>query len=250
MSALRIALAGFVVSAATLVGLAGPAQAAACQRGTGVTVVVQGQGFNSVRCVSSGGTASSNFGAAGHSLTRVASQPGFVCKVDGRPNIGCQNTPPSDAYWGLYWSRGDGGGWSYSNSGVGSLRVPNGGWVAFVFQDGGRRSPSVTPLGPAPAPKPKPTAAKPTAAKPTATAAKPVTPKPSATASAKPKATPSSTPSAEATAAATASSDEPIKPTGSTTDESSPALLWVAGGLALVLIVAGVVVARARATRS
>ncbi len=248
MRSVRIALAGLVVAAATLVGLAAPAQAAACQRGTGVTVVVQGQGFNSTRCDAGGaGTASGNFGAVGHSLTRVSSQPGFVCKVDSRPSVNCQNTPPTDAYWGLYWANGKGGGWSYSNSGVGSLRVPKGGWVAFVFQDGGRRSPSVTPLGPAPAPKPKP---KPTAAKPTATAAKPVTPKPSATASAKPKAKPSSTPSAEATAAAASSSDQSIKPTASTTDDSSPALLWVAGGLAIVLIVAGVVVARARATRS
>ncbi|MCL3820328.1 hypothetical protein [Aeromicrobium wangtongii] len=89
-------------------------------------------------------------------LTPVDRQPGFVCRVDGAPDsAGCVNTPPSDAYWGLFWSDGRSGTWTYASEGVGSLKVPAGGWVALVFQDSPDRSlPAVVPTGstaPAPA---------------------------------------------------------------------------------------------------
>lgn len=156
----RTRLGGAVV--ATLVGLAaavvatsGPAAASgACAKGTGVTVVVG----SSVSCDANGGSpASNNFGDAGHSLTYV-NDSSFVCKVDGGPSSAvCARTPPSNAYWGLFWSNGTSGTWTYASSGVASLKVPTGGWVAFVFQNSSSRTPpGVTPLAAAPPAQPKP----------------------------------------------------------------------------------------------
>jgi hypothetical protein len=149
------------VLAATLIGVAGgvvatsssATAAGACAKGTGVTVVV-GSG---VGCDSNGGSpAASNFTDAGHSLTYVDNSS-FVCKVDGSPNIGCARTPPTDNYWGLFWSNGTSGKWTYASAGVSSLKVPTGGWVAFVLQKSSTTVfPGVTPLAAAPA-KPKPT---------------------------------------------------------------------------------------------
>ena len=48
-----------------------------------------------------GKTAAAQFAAAGFALTRVQRQPGFVCRVEGKPaEDPCVNTPPTDAYWG------------------------------------------------------------------------------------------------------------------------------------------------------
>lgn len=127
------------------VGLAvpAPAQAATCSSDTGVSVVVDfsgaGDGGIQSACVVDGGgdTANSLFGAAEHTLTRVQSQPGAVCKVDGvREADQCAQMPPTNAYWGIFWSDGS-GGWIYSTEGVDSLNVPDGGSVAFAWQDGG-----------------------------------------------------------------------------------------------------------------
>ena len=132
---------------------AGPASAAACGAGTGVTVVVN----SSVRCdPSAGGSAASNFNDAGHSLTRTRKFPGFVCRVDGVPaSDPCVTASPANAYWGLFWADGKGGGWVYSDLGVDSLTVPAGGWVAWVFQSTNSTVyPGITPYT-APAAKPK-----------------------------------------------------------------------------------------------
>jgi hypothetical protein len=144
--------------AATLLGVAavavvpvGPAAAAACSAGSGVSVVVNGD----VRCDGNGGgTAMSNFRDAGHSLQDYR---GFVCRIDGSPSAAsaCSGYPPADAYWGLFWSNGTSGTWTYSGEGAGSLNIPNGGWVAFVWQDSNtKRYPGVKPVAAAPAPKP------------------------------------------------------------------------------------------------
>ena len=54
------------------------------------------------------------------------------------------STPrPTDAYWGLWWSDGQSGSWSYSPSGAGSLTVPEGGYVAFAWQSGSKAPPGV-----------------------------------------------------------------------------------------------------------
>ena len=252
MVSARALVAGLIGVAATVIGFAAPAQAAACTRGTGVTVVVQGQGLNSTTCVSNPPRTAWEIFEVHHSLQRVASQPGFVCRIDSRPDIGCGTTPPSNAYWGLYWAH-SGGSWSYSTSGAGSLRPNTGDWIAFVFQDGGRRSPSMTPLGPvAPKPKPKPTSAGPTTSKPTAT--------PSATPSAKASdaakksdekksdSTAGAAPGSDETAAGTSKDD--VRNTSADVNESSAALLWVAAVLGVGLVAAAVVIARARSQRS
>jgi hypothetical protein len=152
---------------------AAPATAASgfCPRGTGVTVVVdRGSlgGGTSVGCDPRGaGTAASTVvPRAGFPLSYVTRQPGFVCRVAGVPDASresCGATPPADAYWGLFWSNGRSGTWTYSSVGVGSLQVPAGGFVGWRWQDGGGRAvPGTRPVstvaaGPTPQPSPRPT---------------------------------------------------------------------------------------------
>lgn len=167
LRALRVLPAAVLGAAATVALPAAPAHAAACEPGTGVTVVVDFGplgGGTKVACDAggAGSRASDVTERAGFSLDFVASQPGFVCKVAGKPSSEpCQRTPPTDAYWGLFWSDGD-GGWTYSSLGASSLKVPAGGSVGWRWQNGGSRdNPSAAPNGgstsePAPEPSPKP----------------------------------------------------------------------------------------------
>jgi hypothetical protein len=254
-------------SAAGVVAASGPAAAAACATGQGVTVVVGSK----VSCDADGGSpASGNFKDAGHSLTMVDRQPGFVCRVDGVPAAAsCVNTPPGDAYWGLFWSNGTSGTWTYASQGAGSLKVPAGGWVAFVFQNGGAKTyPGVDPVSaasapaasakPAAKPKAQPTPKAPTrpSVTPGATArpgAKATTPSTAPT-SARPTPTPGTTPTASATPSATApapaasptaeaapgdeaDSTEPVERTSAeTADGVSGPLGWVAVALVIALL--------------
>lgn len=135
---LRALAAVLLGTTAGAVALASPAHAAACPAGTGVTVVVN----SSVGCdADGGGRASDNFSAAGHQLRFASRAPGFVCRVDGAPaDDPCVEASPSDAYWGLFWSDGTTGSWTYSSLGVTALKVPKGGSVAFVFQGSSRRT--------------------------------------------------------------------------------------------------------------
>jgi hypothetical protein len=98
--------------------------------------------------------------AAGFSLSYVSSQPGFVCRVNGQPGgtqEDCGETPPANAYWGLFWSDGDPATWVYSSEGVGSLDVPEGGSIGWRFQDGGtRENPSSPPTADKKSPSPQP----------------------------------------------------------------------------------------------
>ncbi len=179
---LRTRLAGLVAvalaAAAGLLGLgAAPAAAAYCSGG-GVNVVVDFQGLGggvAKGCDPNGGgkTAEKIFGAAGFSLRYAQRQPGFVCRVQNKPgNDPCVNTPPADAYWGLFHSDGRSGRWSYSSSGVGGLKIPEGGFVAFSWQNGGAQdAPGAAPVNQQPSPKPtkSPAPTKPTS-KPTKTA--------------------------------------------------------------------------------
>ena len=148
---------------ATLVIPAAPAQAAACAPGTGVTVVVEfgALGGGSPVACSPGGAgdaADDVTERVGFSLDPVASQPGFVCRVEGKPaSDPCQRTPPQNAYWGLFWSDGK-GGWKYSSTSAGSLKVPAGGSIGWRWQDGGGTDyPATAPnRGTAPEPEPAP----------------------------------------------------------------------------------------------
>ena len=163
---LHIARLAAVVLATAAAGLglvtstSAPATAAACPSASGVTVVVDhgslGGGVEQV-CNQSGGgnAAASNFTGAGFSLTYVQQQPGFVCRINGQPaSDPCVRTPPSNAYWGLWWSDGRSGSWTYSSLGAGSLTVPDGGYVAFAWQSGSQ-NPRTSPPPRTPAIRPR-----------------------------------------------------------------------------------------------
>jgi hypothetical protein len=162
----RLAAAVLTTAAAGLglvVGTSAPATAAACSGATGVTVVVDhgalGGGVEVVCNPSAGGKASSLFTGSGFALTYVQRTPGVVCRINGQPaSDPCVNTPPTNAYWGLFWSDGKSGSWSYSSLGAGSLTVPDGGYVAFAWQTGSQNAPNVAPTphpsNPPPAPSP------------------------------------------------------------------------------------------------
>ncbi len=156
-------VAAALVVATGLVGLAAaPASAAFCS-GSGVNVVVDFNGLGGgvqKGCDPAGANRSADrvFPAAGFGLTYAQRQPGFVCRVKQAPQSDpCQNASPANAYWGLYWSDGKSGKWSYSSSGVGGLKVPQGGFVAFSWQNGGAADPpGAAPTNNQPAPKPQP----------------------------------------------------------------------------------------------
>lgn len=166
-------LGALAVSALLGMGLgsvaAAPAQAASgrCSAGHGVTVVVDfgplGGGVHTACDPDGGGEPAAQVTAhVGFDLDYVTSQPGFVCRIDGFPGSDaedCGDTPPPDAYWGLFSSDGDPATWSYSSEGAGSLDVPDGGSIGWRFQDGGdREDPGAPPTQAEQKPSPQPSA--------------------------------------------------------------------------------------------
>jgi hypothetical protein len=159
-------VAAVVLTAATTALPVAPAHAAACTSADGVTVVVDyhelGGGVGQVCDAGGAGKrAAAQFADAGFALTRVQRQPGFVCRVQGKPaSDPCVNTPPADAYWGRWWSDGKSGGWTYATQGVDSLTVPKGGSVALSWNGSASKSaPGVAPAkhtSPSPSPTPTP----------------------------------------------------------------------------------------------
>ncbi|SKB07861.1 hypothetical protein [Aeromicrobium choanae] len=268
----RVLAAALLGVAAGPASLSAPAHAAACGGAQGVTVVVG----SSVGCDSDGGgRAASNFTDAGHQLKFASRAPGFVCRVDGAPaSDPCVEASPVDAYWGLFWSDGKSGEWTYSSLGVSALKVPQGGSVAFVFQGSSSRTwPSVRPPV-ATAPQPtrattRPTSgtskpgakdqprAKDSTARTTATAApKGAVPGSSVTPSAgtspttsvpTPSATPSTGPTPSASVPTTSGGDETVagapavEPTAGEagSDTTSPAALVAGVGVVVLLAAAG-----------
>ncbi len=204
-----VAGAVLALAAGLAPGLAAPAAAASCS--DGVTVVVDfgalGGGAKAT-CIKGGqgSAAATLFGKAGHSLTYVQRQPGFVCRISGKPTQEqdpCVNTPPASAYWGLFSSSGKTGTWAYATSGAGTLKVGKGGSVGFAWQSGSRVQPGIAP--PKQEPKPEPSKATKAPAS-TPPSAAPTTPAPSAS----PTETattpsPSASPSAEGATSASAS---------------------------------------------
>ncbi|GAA3551718.1 hypothetical protein [Nocardioides daeguensis] len=206
---LRTAAATILVAAAVVLLPQATATAAACSGSAGITVVVDsnqlGTGI-SAGCDPDGGTAANNFADAGYAIeySQAAGMSGFVCKVNGRPADGdCTET---DAYWSLWWSDGKDGTWTYASRGVGSLRVPDGGYVAFAWHQGSGRAvpPDVVPtprvVEPKPTPSPSAAGTSGSGGKKKPSATKKPTPKPSAgatstspTASATPSPSPSAT---------------------------------------------------------
>lgn len=231
----RLVVAALVVAATSLgvVATAPQASASTCSDADGVSVIVDfkqlGGGVQGTCVDGAGQKASALFPAAGFGLEYVQSEPGFVCRVALKPdNQACADTPPNDAFWGLWWTDGRSGTWSFSNYGVGSLKVPAGGSVAFAWKQG---SASATPPGVrAPVPPtaaPTPTSspsAKPTKKPSSKPSSKPARPASSA-ATPSPSAVPSSAPSSSAATDTPSTSVEP-SPSGSlsasTTAAGSP----------------------------
>jgi hypothetical protein len=172
----RLVAAAALAAAAGAVVPSAPASAATCSSADGVSVVVDfhelGGGVRTA-CVADGGgrRASDLFPAAGFPLTYVQRQPGFVCTVSGAPaDDPCVNTPPADAYWGLWWSDGKSGSWTYASTSAAGLTVPDGGYVAFSWNGSSTRSaPGAAPAPHQTQPTPTPTAT-PTHASPSPTA--------------------------------------------------------------------------------
>ncbi len=157
LAALALVASGLVLQSQV------PAVAAGCTGSTGVTVVVDhhqlGGGVQQACDADGGGKAASTvFPDSGFPLTYVQRQPGFVCRVAGAPSSDpCVNTPPASAYWSLWWSDGKSGTWTYASTGVGSLTVPDGGYVAFSWQgQDGKAAPGVTPTPRAASSSPSP----------------------------------------------------------------------------------------------
>ena len=160
---MRLAAALGLVAAGLVLQSQAPAAAAGCSGSTGVTVVVDhhqlGGGVQQACDADGGGKAASTvFPDSGFALSYVQRQPGFVCRVSGAPaSDPCVNTPPAGAYWSLWWSDGKSGTWTYSSTGVGSLKVPDGGYVAFSWQgQDGKAAPGVTPTPRAASSSPSP----------------------------------------------------------------------------------------------
>ncbi len=133
-----------VVITATAPAPAGAAagSAAACSGATGVTVIVdfnELDGGITAACDADGAgkSASEVFVDAGYPLTYVQQDPGFVCTISSKPaDAPCARTPPPTAYWSLWWSNGESGRWVYATSGVNTLEVPDGGYLAFAWHQG------------------------------------------------------------------------------------------------------------------
>ncbi|HEX3931928.1 MAG TPA: hypothetical protein VHW64_14585 [Nocardioides sp.] len=257
-----------------------PAEAAGCGSGGGVRVVVDFHQLSSkgpsTACDAGGGgdAASAIFAAAGHRLTFVVDEP-FVCEVDGAPSTSCARTPPSDAYWSLWWSDGTSGTWKYAAVGVASLHVPDGGYVALSWQKGNAQVPprvaptSHNPGSPTSSPTTQPTShpsshptRSPSSGPSTSTSSAPATPSDSPSSpsgghthlggsTAKPprhpSATPSATPSASPGASATGEAGGAL-PTGSSGGGSGSGGVpgWVAPVAVLLVFAAGGAVTLAR----
>ncbi len=263
MRLLRL-LAAALLAGGLVLGISpGPAAAAVTARSgvctsadTGaVTVVVDfaslGGGV-STRCAT-GLTAASRgsdaLAAAGFSFASVSSQPGFACRVNGRPTAdesiisdgnadyheACAGTPPADAYWSYWKSSGD-GSWDYSSSGLTASRVKIGGFEGWSFSTGAKVAPAFTPITevvappPPDPPPPDPLPADPPPADPPPPAPQP-TAAPQLTAGAQPPAvattanstrtTATVTPTGNPHSGSTASTSEPA-PTQIETDPTTP----------------------------
>lgn len=245
----RLAAAVVMTAAAGVAVSAAPAHAAACSGSTGVSVVVDfrelGGGVQQACAPDGAGrTAASLFSQTGFPLTRVQSQPGFVCRVSGAPsNDPCVQTPPDTAYWGLWSSDGMTGDWGYASRGVDGLTVPDGGAVGFSWKQGSGAAappgaaPGTRAVAPAPSAASQPKTKKPASKKPaTGSSDKPTpapepsptkppisatrTPSPSPSASGSPTVAPTRAPTAKPTTAAKAA--KPTKPSG--TASAAPAV--------------------------
>lgn len=205
--------------------LAPAATAATCSGSGGVSVVVDYRELGGgivTGCAPGGGgrSAASIFESAGVALSYATRQPGFVCRVNGAPTSDpCVNTSPADAYWGLWWSEGSSASWTYSSQSVGGLTVPDGGSVAWSWQQG-RTDGAVPPGVGAPVTEkstPSPTASP----SPSRSPSRSPSPTPVPTPSSTPARTPSPSPSTQPPVPSDSPSATP-QPSSDATPSASP----------------------------
>ncbi|GAB2957983.1 hypothetical protein GCM10027184_01100 [Saccharothrix stipae] len=139
------------------------ARAADC---AGVTVVVDfralGGGVQTGCAPGDPASGTAALSGAGFGYTFAARQPGFVCRVNGKPGSDpCVNTSPPTAYWG-YWHGQPGGSWVYSGTSASAHDPAPGSVEGWSF--GAGEQPGIAP--PAPAPKPTQPAPQPPAPEP------------------------------------------------------------------------------------
>lgn len=158
----RLLVAAFAAVGLSLISA--PPAVATCTSSGGVTIVAEFRelgGGTAESCNPSGGgqVAARLITGAGMAITYAQRMPGFICRIAGVPTEDpCVNTSPESAYWGLYWTDGTSGKWTYSSLGVTALKIPAGGSVGLAWQGSGvRGAPTVAaPLGQAPKPTPSP----------------------------------------------------------------------------------------------
>ena len=104
---------------------------------SGVTVVVDfrslGGGVQTGCAPGDPASGTAALTAAGFGYTFASRQPGFVCRINGKPSSDpCVNTSPTTAYWG-YWHGRPGGSWVY---GLADLRSAKRNWKIRPDQRG------------------------------------------------------------------------------------------------------------------
>ena len=266
--------AGSAVAVALVLGPTAPVPAAAATRPC-VGMIVDGRlAGGSLRTGCATGDPRSGLAAltdAGFSYAFVPRQPGQVCQIDGLPE--CSRNG-SDTYWS-YWHRTKGTHrWIYSGEGAATYDPEPGDTEAWVWQEGGKRQPpdiafgtlcpqaAATDLEPSDPPMQAPTAKQTTTASPTGTAdVQPLPdltttppalkPSPATATSTEASTTPptaASTSPPTTTAAATSESSPHASPVASTDDGGGPPWAGLAVGVAVVALLGGAAVARARRT--
>lgn len=124
---------------------------------TEVTVVVAGHGIG---CAEAGLTGAQALEAAGFPVTRVQTQPGFICRIAGTPaEEPCVRTPSASSYW-AYYHADLGGQWAYSQFGADNRRPAAGTVEGWAYGAGAVPGPvpglPVDDPGPQPEPDPQP----------------------------------------------------------------------------------------------
>ncbi|MDQ3502552.1 MAG: hypothetical protein M3486_02885, partial [Actinomycetota bacterium] len=139
---------------AVLAGPAPAAQAASCEAGAGVTVVVDFAALSGgvgTRCAAGDpDTGVQALTGAGYSPERAVQERSgyFLCRIDGKPaSDPCQRAASSSAYWS-YWHAKPGGTWSFSNTGPGTFDPAPGSVEGWAY--GAGKPPSVAPPAAAP----------------------------------------------------------------------------------------------------
>ena len=162
-----LVIATIAAALISTVGTVARAAAGECAPGDGVTVVVDFAAFGEavdVGCAP--GSPPSGFealGAAGFEVTRVQSNPGFVCRLHGLPdaaNEDCQKIPPATAFWS-YWTAVRGGDWRLSQTGASA--APRGDYEGWTFSSGSSTPPRFSvPAAATTSTNPTPTSTPPT----------------------------------------------------------------------------------------